>query len=424
MIKFLIKGLLRDRSRSLFPLMMVATGSLLTVLMYTWINGIMNDMVDTNARFDTGYVKIMTKAYSRIPGQAPNDLALLGTEELLKKLNDFRPDMVWLPRIKFGGLLDIPDRNRETHSQGPVFGIAAGLFNPDSKDAQILNIRKSIVRGKYPEKPGEILISENFAQKLGVNIGDEATLLGSTMYGGMSMYNFKIAGTLKFGMLVADKSTVIVDINDARNALDMNDGASEILGFTKDMIYSDKEMTRLSSEFNAEFLNNKDEFSPRMLSLSQQGNLEEMVNMSETIGSLVVIIFVLAMSVVLWNAGLMNGIRRYGEIGIRLAMGEPKGRIYRTMIIESVFVGMAGSFLGTMIGLVMSYWFQNTGLDISKMMQKSTVLMSNVMRARVTATSYYIGFLPGVFASVLGTVFSGIGIYRRQTSQLFKELET
>ncbi len=57
------------------------------------------------------------------------------------------------------------------------------------------------------------------------------------------------------------------------------------------------------------------------------------------------------------------------------------------------------------------------------MMQKSSIMISSVIRAKVSPTSYYIGFLPGVFASVLGTVFAGIGIYRRQTSQLFKELE-
>jgi putative ABC transport system permease protein len=66
---------------------------------------------------------------------------------------------------------------------------------------------------------------------------------------------------------------------------------------------------------------------------------------------------------------------------------------------------------------------QYMGIDFSSMMQKSTIVISYVMRAQVTTTSYYIGFLPGLFASVLGTMFAGIGIYRRQTSQLFKELE-
>ncbi len=151
--------------------------------------------------------------------------------------------------------------------------------------------------------------------------------------------------------------------------------------------------------------------------------MRDMLRIVNSIGSIIVLVFVFAMSIVLWNAGLMNGIRRYGEIGVRLAVGESKGGLYRSMIFESVCTGIVGSVLGTALGLALSYWLQHTGIDLSTMMQKSTVLMSSIWRARVTPTSYYIGFLPGLFASVLGTMFAGIGIYRRQTSQLFRELE-
>jgi putative ABC transport system permease protein len=34
-----------------------------------------------------------------------------------------------------------------------------------------------------------------------------------------------------------------------------------------------------------------------------------------------------------------------------------------------------------------------------------------------------IGFLPGLLATLLGSALSGVGIYKRKTAQLFKELE-
>ena len=51
-------------------------------------------------------------------------------------------------------------------------------------------------------------------------------------------------------------------------------------------------------------------------------------------------------------------------------------------------------------------------------------MMSNTIRAEITHVAYYIGFIPGMFSTVLGAALSGIGIYKRQTAQLFKELET
>jgi len=46
------------------------------------------------------------------------------------------------------------------------------------------------------------------------------------------------------------------------------------------------------------------------------------------------------------------------------------------------------------------------------------------MRAHITPETWYIGFIPGVFSTFIGTMLSGIGIYKRQTAQLFKELES
>ena len=86
MIRFLVEGLLRDRHRSLFPILMVGAGAFLTVLLYSYMKGVIGDMVDSNARFDTGHVKVMTKAYAELSDQMPNDLALLEIGPMLQTL--------------------------------------------------------------------------------------------------------------------------------------------------------------------------------------------------------------------------------------------------------------------------------------------------------------------------------------------------
>ncbi len=129
------------------------------------------------------------------------------------------------------------------------------------------------------------------------------------------------------------------------------------------------------------------------------------------------------MSIVLWNAGLMGSLRRYGEIGVRLAVGEDKGHVYRTLIMESVMIGIFGSVLGTLAGVGVAYLMQVYGLDFGFLFKNSSMMISSVYRAQVTFGSFIIGFVPGIFSTVLGASIAGIGIYKRQTSQLFKELE-
>ena len=56
-------------------------------------------------------------------------------------------------------------------------------------------------------------------------------------------------------------------------------------------------------------------------------------------------------------------------------------------------------------------------------MSTTSMVMPNVFYAQVTPDLFYIGFIPGVIATVLGTMLAGLAIYKREMSQLFKELE-
>jgi putative ABC transport system permease protein len=98
MIKFLFKGLMRDRSRSLFPILTVVIGVMLTVFLYNWINGAEFNFIDSSARFNTGHVKVMSRAYAQEADQIPNDLALIGVRSLMDQLEKEYPDMIWTPR--------------------------------------------------------------------------------------------------------------------------------------------------------------------------------------------------------------------------------------------------------------------------------------------------------------------------------------
>ncbi len=423
MIRFLIKGLLRDRSRSLFPVLMVSAGVFITVFFRAWTNGAFDMFFETAAFFDTGHIKITTQAYKEEEDMMPNDLAVVDLKNTIENLRKEYKGYIWTPRTKFGGLLDVPDDKGETKSQGPVFGMGIDLFSPDSPEKQILNMENALVEGEIPSKPGEILISAEFAGELGLKVGDKATLIGSTVMGAMAVQNFVVSGTVHFGIMAMDKGTIIADISDIQYLLDMPDSSGEILGFRSDLNYFDDETKAMRDDFNGRYFDADDDFSLVANALSDKSGLAYYIEVGDKYEAITTFIFICAMGLVLWTSGLLNGIRRYGEIGIRLAMGESKHMLYLRMIMESLVIGLAGSVLGTALGLIAGYYLQVHGIDISGMMQKSTVLMQNVVRAKITFECFYIGFIPGVIASVIGTMFAGIGIYRRQTSQLFKELD-
>lgn len=423
MIRFLLKGLLRDSSRSVLPLTVVAIGVTLTVVLQSWLGGFIGDMISSNANFTTGHVRIMTMGYAENENQMPNDLALVETDALLRGLRKENLQMEWVSRIHFGGLLDVPDEYGETKSQGPAVGLAFDMLSPESRELDTLNIRNSLVRGRLPERRGEILISDEFAEKLGIAPGDTATLLGSTMYGSMAMQNYVISGTVRFGISAMDRGAMLMDLSDARLVLDMENAAGEILGFFADGQYHEEEATRLAEGFNAGAEGPMDELTPVMRTLAEQNGLGEYLALARYMVGILSLIFVAAMSVVLWNVGLIGGLRRYGEIGLRLAFGEEKGHVYRSVIAESLLIGVGGSAIGTAVGLAAAWYLQVHGIDLTPFLGKSSMMISSVARAKISAQTFYVGFIPGTLSTVLGAALSGVGIYRRQTAQLFKELE-
>ena len=424
MIKFLFKGILRDKSRSLFPFLIVTAGVFLTVALYCYIKGAEASFIRSNANLLSGHVRVMTEAYAKEADQIPNDLALTELPALIQDLQARFPGFIWTPRIRFGGLLDVPDENGETRSQGPAAGMAVRLLSPQTPEIELLDLNKSLVRGRLPERPKEVLISDEFARKLGINPGERATLISSTMFGSMSLANFVVAGTVRFGVSAMDRTAMIADLGDIQDALDMKDAAGEVLGFSKVSVYRQKEADGLAAAFNAGQGDARDELSPVMMTLRDQPGMALMVDRLSYATAAIVGVFLFVMSLVLWNAGLLGSLRRYGEIGVRLAIGESKGHLFRSMIYESLMIGALGTLAGTGLGLALSYYLQVKGIDISSMVRNAAMMIPTVLHSQVTPFAYVIGFVPGLLATLLGTAISGRGIYKRQTAQLFKELET
>lgn len=423
MIRFLAKGLWRDPTRSLFPFLTVTTGVMVTVLMQTYLAGISSNLSWSSARFSSGHVKVTSRAAAQMGDQASNELALAGVGQLVEGLRRDAPELQWAPRIRFGGLLDVPDAQGLTKAQAPIVGLGVELIRPGTPDRQMLALEPAIVRGRLPAAPGEVLISDDLARHLNLEPGATVTLIGSTMYGAMATANFRIAGTVRFGVRAMDRGTMVADITDIQRALEMDDAAGEVLGFFANTLYQRSAAEATSDGFNARHTNDTDEFAPTMVAMSRVPGIVELIDLIDQVSSAIVFVFTFVMAIVLWNAGLIGSLRRYGEIGVRLAFGENKGRLYRAMLVESLLIGLAGSVVGTLLALGPAYWLQSRGWDIGYMMQNASLMIQTVIRAQITPVTFVIGFLPGLLATGIGTAVSGRGIYKRQTASLMKELE-
>lgn len=422
MIRFLLKGLIRDKNRSVLPVIVVTIGVTITVFLQAYMNGVFTDSIESSAIFTSGHVKVVTHAYKQNITQMPNDFAMGDADEVLQQLQNDFPQMEWSERILFGGLLDVPDATGNTRTQGNIMGMGIHLLQ-DEREIQRMDLRSKLQLGELPDEPGEVLISSDLFQKMGLLLGETVTLMSTTMYGDMAMYNFKVSGTLFFGIPSLDRGMIFADIDDVRIALNMENATGEILGFKRNATYHNRKALELTSRFNATQPTADHPLALAMIPMSEASGMSFMIAYAENAQLIIILIFVFAMSIVLWNAGLIGGLRRYGEFGLRLAIGENKHEAYRSLVAEAFLVGVVGSIIGSAFGLFFAWLMQEYGIDASGMIQDSTLIMPTVFRALINHTTYYIGFIPGILSTVIGAMLSGVGIYKRQTAHLFKELQ-
>ena len=137
----------------------------------------------------------------------------------------------------------------------------------------------------------------------------------------------------------------------------------------------------------------------------------------------VVGIFIFLMILVLWNAGILSGIHRYGEMGLRLTFGESHWKLIFNLGVEGLLIGVLGAITGSIFGAGFTWYLQEVGINMGDNFAQTGMMINYVVRARLTAGAVIQGIVPGIFASVAGTLVASMAIFNRSEANLFRELE-
>ncbi len=431
MIRWILQGILRDKNRSLFPFLVVTAGVALVVFTVGFMEGIFMGMIDTTANLDTGHLRLVNKPFYDEEHLNPMDRALTAQVETRNWLKEnSAPEINWSPRIRWGAIADVPDENGETKSQTPIIGMALNLLSPNSQELQRLALKDSLTEGRLPQGAKEILLGYELARTLDVGLDQTITLLGQTFDGGLATDNYTVVGFVRFGVFAMDKKMALIDLHDAQDSFYMEDTVTDWLGYLPSNVsYKEYEKIKVELQIRLEDLKlhppadwAKDD-TPIVLSVLDQRNLDNLTQVFQLVKKIFVGIIVLLMVLVLWNAGLLNGIHRYGELGLLLAMGQTHRKLVWMMGVEALSIGLLGSLAGSLIGGGVVYYLQEVGINMGDAFAQTGMMMNDVMRGRVTAESFLMGAGPGIIASVLGSLFASVALFQRSEANLFRELE-
>ena len=228
---------------------------------------------------------------------------------------------------------------------------------PD-QEAAVTDLPSKIIEGSYfrAGKKNEILISQVLIEKLKLKLRKKVVLQFQDLNGNITSGAFRIVGIFKTGNTLFDESKVMVHRKDLNRLMGQENGAHEIAVYLKDTETLLNSEAQLKKAFPALLVENYRIISPDVLLYESQ------IDISATIFTF---IFMLALIFGIINTMLMAVLERNKELGMLMAVGMNKGKIFLMIVLETLFLGLVATPIGLFLGWLTINYLGKAGIDLT-----------------------------------------------------------
>lgn len=278
-------------------------------------------------------------------------------------------------------------------AKGDAGVMITGIF-PESEQ-ELTQLKNKIVEGDYLDinKRNPILISRRMADKLKVKKGKKIVLTFQDVNREITAGAFRISGLYETYNNKYDDMRVFVRAEDLQKLLKIDQQIHEVailLGGKEEVLAAKNTLSNTYPEAMTE----------DWLDLAP-----DLKMMEESFGSYMrvfLIIIMLALAFGIINTMLMAVLERTHELGMLMAVGMNKFRVFSMIMLETILLSM----VGTPIGLLMAYgsihYFGTHGIDMSAFSQGLSSIGYDSMIYTHLELSYYgeIAIMVGITALI------------------------
>lgn len=270
--------------------------------------------------------------------------------------------------------LSIHDADAVAHSirqRAEVENVAARIYAPvlvaprqDAHAAMVLGLdvaRESRPFGMLssfdqPLKPQHVLVGYRLARRLEISDGQEIALVGQAPSGAMANDLYIVQSVIRCPVDLVNQSGIVMNIDDARAFLYMGPEAHELVVRTHTGGVAETLAASLAGTLPELEVLPWTELVP---------DLALMVQMSDWVGYIVVVLVMIAAVAGIANTLMMSVFERSHELGMLLALGTAPARLVRIVMVEAVLIGVVGIVLGTLAGLLAIAIANINGIDFA-----------------------------------------------------------
>ncbi|MNQ08296.1 ABC transporter permease YtrF precursor [compost metagenome] len=346
LIKIASRNIWRSKKRSLTIITAVSFGLWAGIFMTAFYNGVIEQRINTAISSELSHIQLHHPEFRKdheikyfLP-EGRKTLKEISQDSLVKNVSG---------RVIIQGMIA---------SAAGSSGITINGIMP-TEENRLTNLSGKIIRGNYfnPKKTNEIILSERLRKKLKLNLNKKAILTFQDTEGNLASAAFRIKAIYKTINAPYDDSNVFVKITDVDSLGGIPNKINEIAVLLKSSNSLEESQNKLKQKFPKTEIQNWKEIAPELGYTVSVGDKMMFIFMG---------IIMLALGFGIINTMMMAVLERTREIGMLMALGMNKFKIFMMIVLETFFLILAGCPIGIVLALVTIGITQKTGIDFSQ----------------------------------------------------------
>lgn len=357
LLKMAIRNVFRHKRRTFITAITMAVGLMFFVFFDSLFVGMDRMLAETLVKYTDSSITIYSLEYDKNKKAYPLNKDIKDVEKIKRLAKNFPEVEEVAFRTQFLG---------EIAYYGKSKYIVGTVIDPEI-DARTFEIKQSIREGKYfsdEENENEILIGSHLARELGIKVGETITIISRTKYETHNAIDYVVTGLINSPSSIINEAGVFISYRGAEKLLNLEGSVTSIhirIKWNKgEGIPSfSKKVERIASDLQNKLPEYKvysfvDIFGDFLLLMKQKR------------GTTFIIVFLMLIiaGVGIVNTILMAVYERIKEIGVLLAMGLKPREIRKLFLLEGVFLGFIGGFLGIILGIFANLWLVYSGYNL------------------------------------------------------------
>jgi len=281
-------------------------------------------------------------------------------------------------------------------------GIIIKGVDPEA-EAQVTDISESLVEGKFfnEGKKNEVIISQEVAEKLKLKLRKKLVLQFQDMNKEIISASFRVVGIFKTGNNITDLSMLLVNRKDINRLLGQENAYHEIAALLND---PSKQLLETQDQLIVALPNtlveNYRQISPEVELYESQIYVSV---------SILMFIFMLALIFGIINTMLMAVLERSKELGMLMAIGMNKLRVFGMIVLETIILGTIGAPLGMLAGWLTVNFMNKRGLDFSQYSEGTDAFgIKSFLRPELDSEIYFILMIAVFVTALLASIYPAL----------------